>query len=707
MNRAMLGLLLCAALLLALVGPFLNAAPAQLKPAPLGNIYCQPRPLHPELCQDDPPPGGGGGDPPTPVPTYPPSISASLACAEPGTNGWCRSGAVLNLSASDPQGYGTTLSGDLAGAPFSCAGPNCSQALPAGSGTIHYQATATSGLSSGVGSLSFAFDPVPPVTSLLTTGSFVAGWYITDVTLSASASDATSGLALLEYRLDNGNWLAGDSLTVSAEGLHDIDFRATDNAGLSTTTAHSFKIDKTPPTVSFNMTGTVGANGWYNGPLTLQVQATDALSGLDSVEYRLDNANWISGSQLTLGDGAHTLQARATDKVGNLSAVSVAGLLDLQVDSTAPTLTTALSGQLGLADWYVSDVTATASVSDVTSGIALTEVRLDGDSWQAGSSLTVRTDGLHTVDFRTTDYAGNRTSASRSFKLDATRPFSSFSDPLEGTTQKVAGALLLSGKSTDALSGLAQTEISLDGGASWQLLPQTDGAWVYSWDTAHFSDGLYTILVHADDRAGNRENTARVRIIVGNRPPNVTVQASWWLWEAGRFQVRERQIALRDVTVRISCAPYHPDVVRIYPGDQLPTELKWDRLCGNGAYAAESGDYPVTITACDTFGQCAEALGLIRVPFFALPVLQPVRENVSTPTAAPIPTARPASIQKAAPAPIAQQPAPMPQAKSKIPASPLGVFAMSAFALGFCIVALTDRRPRALHRLAQTLRELE
>src|SRR5204862_534450 len=124
-----------------------------------------------------------------------------------------------------------------------------------------------------------------------------------------------------------------------------------------------------------------------------------------------------------------------------------------------------------------------ARVSDATSGIFLTEYRLDDGSWQTGDQLTVLADGLHTVDFRTTDRAGNTTNATRSFKLDATPPTSAFSQPLEGTTLKVAGAVLLSGGSSDALSGLAETEISLDGGETWLALPFSNGVWSYAWDT--------------------------------------------------------------------------------------------------------------------------------------------------------------------------------------------------------------------------------
>lgn len=720
-----------------------------------------------------------GGPTDGPPPTYPPSISGSVECNVPGANGWCINGAVINLSASDPQGYTTTIYGNIAGDVFSCSGTSCSHALPEGSGTITFSVVAASGLSDA-GSTTWAFDQTPPDANLNISGAVgPAGWR-KSASAAAAGSDAISGVSTRQISIDGGAWQPGTSLadgthivvgrvfdnagnvtltsaqtvqvdgtlpnifvsgplpdgldgwyvgsptwtltaddatsglanaafsngspsiTITRDGVQNVSATAVDNAENTKSWNIAIKRDATAPRLAFSAPDPDGQNGWYVTPPTILLSASDATSGLASAAF--DNG----GSILVPVEGTQIISAAAKDKAGNTTGVSQT----VKVDTTPPTLTLSVSApKTGLDGWYVSNVTVASSVSDAISGIALTEYRLDGGSWQTGDQLTVSTDGLHTVDFRTTDQAGNATTLSRSFKLDTTPPVSAFSNPHEGTEIKAADTVLFTGTSADARSGLASTEISLDGGETWQALPQTDGAWSYAWDTLHVQDGHYTILVHADDQAGNRENTAKVRIVVGNRPPKVEIQASWWLWEAGTFQVQQRQIELREVTVRISCAPYHPDLVLTYPGERLPSEVKWDRLCGNGAYAAESGDYPVTVTACDTFGHCAEAFGVIKVPFLAPPV------PTWTPTAEPTPTVMPAKTQKATPAPTAQQAvptvhpvvtvAPPPKPKARVPASPIGVFALSAFALGFCFVALADRRPRALHRLAQTLRKLE
>jgi len=61
--------------------------------------------------------------------------------------------------------------------------------------------------------------------------------------------------------------------------------------------------------------------------------------------------------------------------------------------------------------------TVVLSPTDATSGVALTEYRIDGGSWKTGTSASLRLKirhkraglarGTHTVEYRSTDAAGN------------------------------------------------------------------------------------------------------------------------------------------------------------------------------------------------------------------------------------------------------------------------------------------------------------
>jgi len=698
---------------------------------------------------------------------------------------------VLNLSADDPQGYATTISGDIDGAPFSCAGPNCTRALPVGNGAIHFKATAaTSGLASATKSTTFAYDPTPPTATLsisgtlgaagwytslahasasgtdavsgisttqvsvdggawqasanlaegthsvvgraiddagnvtvtsaqtvkvdttapaisasVTSGAQSGGWYVTAVTITASASDATSGVALVENRVDGGAWLAGSSATISADGLHSVDFRATDHAGLQSTTSISVKVDQTAPAVSITPGGTVGSNGWYTSTASIAISALDPFSGVASIERSLDGGSWVSGSSLTLGDGVHTVQARATDNAGNQAITSTT----IRVDTNAPLASLSISAVMGHMNWYVSDAIVSAEPSDAVSGVALTEYRVDEGDWATGETTpVVSSDGAHTVEFRITDVAGNQTVATKYFWIDATPPTSAFIDPAEGSTNTLYGDVHFSGASSDATSGLGGVQLSLDDGASWQSLSLVGNHWSYAWDTRLARDGMYTILARTNDVAGNIKDTSRMTVIVANELPKVKIQDWWWSWLAGQVIVKAALVPIQQTTVTISCVPYHKDVVLHFSDvNAVPDELQWDRRCGEGAYAADPGDYPVTVQACDIFGRCASAAGAIKVPLISPP------QPTWTPTAFPTPTATPEKtrrVQTPQPTPTRIAPPLVRPPESPHPAIPpenalkwLWSLALVGFLMALAASSLADRRPRALKQLGKTM----
>src|SRR5213078_476860 len=58
------------------------------------------------------------------------------------------------------------------------------------------------------------------------------GLDVSNVTLTLTASDGTSGAATLVYRVDGGAWLTYSAPFALQDGVHTIDYFATDVAGL-------------------------------------------------------------------------------------------------------------------------------------------------------------------------------------------------------------------------------------------------------------------------------------------------------------------------------------------------------------------------------------------------------------------------------------------------------------------------------------------
>ena len=198
-------------------------------------------------------------DPDCDPPPQPPSITGTLNCSAWGANSWCIGDETLDLSASDPQGESLLISGDRNGEIFSCGQgvTSCSIPLPEGTGTVNYKATSMLGLSDS-GSTNWMRDLTPPVIDGSLSGtSGTNGWFISNVTLSAAATDTLSGVNTLEVSANGGSWENYAVPLPFGEGHHQAQFRARDNAGNeSLSELVTFKIDTNPPHITL-------PNSWY------------------------------------------------------------------------------------------------------------------------------------------------------------------------------------------------------------------------------------------------------------------------------------------------------------------------------------------------------------------------------------------------------------------------------------------------------------
>ena len=170
--------------------------------------------------------------------------------------------------------------------------------------------------------------------------------------------------------------------------------------------------DVTPPTTThtFAPPSPNGENGWYTSPVTTTLTATDneGGTGVASTEYSLDGGalqNYSAPFQVST-DGEHEIEYLSTDNAGNEEDAKSAQLM---IDQAAPMTTAELNGAAP-APSYDAPVTATFFAADPTSGVAGTEYRVDGGAFQPYSQATpptVSDSGPHTIEYRSTDVAGN------------------------------------------------------------------------------------------------------------------------------------------------------------------------------------------------------------------------------------------------------------------------------------------------------------
>src|SRR5205823_14545625 len=136
------------------------------------------------------------------------------------------------------------------------------------------------------------------------------GWFISNVTVVLNATDATSGVAGISYRIGTGAWLSYAGPFVLGEGRHHVEYYATDVAGIvEASHALDVSIDITPPTAIAAISGTLGSNEWYVSNVTVSLNASDATSGVARMAYRVDGVGWTNYSgSLVVRRGRHPIE---------------------------------------------------------------------------------------------------------------------------------------------------------------------------------------------------------------------------------------------------------------------------------------------------------------------------------------------------------------------------------------------------------------
>ncbi len=228
-----------------------------------------------------------------------------------------------------------------------------------------------------------AADITPPVTTISGTG-VNAGWVSrTSVTFSLTARDTGgSGVDETLWRLNKtGAFTVGTRGTVTAEGTTTVEYYSIDNASnVEASKVATIQIDRSRPTLSSDRMP------YYPSAAVIRVNATDTVSGVASMAYRLDGAHLVSVNATTsiavgpVGSaGTHTLVVSATDRAGNTASTT----LTFTVGPTAPTTRiTFVPPRYVQNTWSSSPVTFTLAATAPTYpfSIAGTRYRVDGSS---------------------------------------------------------------------------------------------------------------------------------------------------------------------------------------------------------------------------------------------------------------------------------------------------------------------------------------
>jgi hypothetical protein len=415
----------------------------------------------------------------TTPPVITPNVSGTL-----GSNGWYVSDVIVSWTVSDPEsgiasssGCGsTTISSDTSGTTFTCSATNGVGLSNSASVTIKRDVTPPN--------ISASLDRAPAST----------GWYNASTgapIVSFTCYDATSGLAgpcPSAYTFGEGENQA------YSETIYD-------NAGNSASAGVSdIDVDLTAPSISASVSPAAAPTGWWNidtGAPTVSFTCSDDTSGLAGA----------CPAAYIFGEGENqSYSGTIHDNAGNSAS---AGVSDIDVDLTAPTISGSAEPAPNANGWNNTDVTVTFTCGDSLSDIAY-----------CSPSQTLSSEGAdQSATGTAVDNAGNSATATVSgINIDLTAPTLTIVVPEPYDVRPLGTALNF--WATDGLSGLDGTAMAkLNGGT-----PQKSG---YPPPV-----GVYTVEIYATDNAGNK--TSETRTLVIYDPSAGFVTGGGWIMSPAR-----------------------------------------------------------------------------------------------------------------------------------------------------------------------------
>ncbi|MBN1999795.1 hypothetical protein JW935_19725 [candidate division KSB1 bacterium] len=340
------------------------------------------------------------------------------------------------------------------------------------------------------------------------------------------SSDNLSGVADIYYSIDGESFQVYQStLILDQEKPYHLRYYAVDKVGYAAQPeVVEFSVDLTPPATKHetveNFIGDV-----LSPSTTFTLASTDAISGLDNIFYKFDDAaEFITykGGNIALAelvDGEHHLRYYSIDKVANTEEVidypfyldKVSPVSDIEVvgDKYSP-----LEGN----DYVSPRSKVKLSSTDNKIGVDHIEYAINqgtfttyGDPFPGPGN-----EGEFTVSYKAVDKLGNMSDVKNlGLRMDIKPPVSKFD--FTGAHYAQSGVVWMTGDTRVVLSaeddacGVLKTEYKIAEEANKQ----------YSEPFNIQDEGRYLLKYWSYDQVNNREPDQSVMLIVDNTPPKI------------------------------------------------------------------------------------------------------------------------------------------------------------------------------------------
>jgi hypothetical protein len=452
--------------------------------------------------------------------------TSAIACDGAScSNGWHGGPVSVSLSATDTGSGVATIRYTIDGSDPTVASPDYTAPFTvSATTTVKYRAWDNAGNLEATNSELIQIDTTAPTSAIKCNGSTCSSsTYSAAVTVTLSATDAASGVAVIRYTLDGSDPTASstaysDPITVSETTT--VKYRAWDNAGnVEATNSQLVQVvqsvpDTEAPTSSIACNLSPCSSAWYGSPVSVTLSAADGGSGVAAIRYTTDGSDPTTASPTYTApftvSATTTVKYRAWDNAGNVEATNSQLI---QIDATAPVSSITCNGSTCSTGWYNASVTVALSATDAQSGVAVIRYTTDGSDPTTASPAYIGpfiVSAVTTVKYRAWDNAGNvEATKSQSIRIDTTAPTVAITSPANGAT--VTGSVKITANASDSGSGIAQVSFYADG-----VLIGTKSSAPYSvsWNTKKVARGQHTLVAIAQDVAGNSQTSASIQVTV-------------------------------------------------------------------------------------------------------------------------------------------------------------------------------------------------
>ncbi len=252
-----------------------------------------------------------------------------------------------------------------------------------------------------------------------------------DVRFTINASDEGSGVKNIWIIVDNASFgVYNQAINIPIEGKHIIAYKVEDQVGnISPVRNYEFVVDTTAPEVLVRTQEKgvyLGDSLYISSSNKLVLLAQDKLSGVKSIDYKMDNGAWMKyngpiASGLT--NGLHKLQFKATDNVGNVSAVKSFMVF---VDNGSPVVSISVEPKLYTAgDRLFASPEAHFSLNgkDNETRVEYMVYSIDNAAPVQYSQAFRLAPGKHTIRAQAVDILGNKSAeVSMTIEIDGSAP---------------------------------------------------------------------------------------------------------------------------------------------------------------------------------------------------------------------------------------------------------------------------------------------